>query len=84
MTTCGAYWSPFFLVNVVNGAVLQKIIALLSMRCFGYFAQALPGVIFRLILVTGRIRIVVLAGGVMPGYGRSFWRYWLMILILNG
>jgi hypothetical protein len=65
----GYYWSHIYLDAKVIKGDKPKITASLSMQCFGYDEQVLPGEIYLLIMVAGKIRIAGSVDGGIKAYG---------------
>ena len=80
----GDYWSRTFPGNEDSGAELHRITGGLSMACSGYCALEHPGVICRHAMGNGVLCTSVSADGGIKAFGKSYWKYWWMNLILNG
>ena len=63
--------------NEASGAGLLRIIAVLSMRCFGYCEQEHPGVTCLLIMRSGAVFIRGLSAGAEKVFGKNSWKFWL-------
>ena len=68
----GIYPEIICLVAKVRQAVEQRIIVPSSMRCCGYYAQVPHGVIYRLMMVIGKIPTGVSAAVETGAHGKIF------------
>ncbi len=61
--------------NEANGAGLLRIIAVLSMRCFGYCEQEYPGVTCFPITGSGAVFISGVSVGAEKVFGKNSWKF---------